>query len=122
MYANKDDDDYYKRYSIGSCIIIFGTNLLVVLISICVSMYNLLCLSLLCTMVYMHTFHSAHIFIVYNSVICTKSFNSLALFYNGHIVLNYIVYFVYSPLNLYVYIHWILDVLYHIILLLLYIL
>ena len=34
----------------------------------------------------MHSFHSAHIFIVYNSVICTKSLN--ILLYNGHIVLN----------------------------------
>ena len=40
----------------------------------------------------MHSFYSTHIFIVYNSVICTKSFK----FYNGHIVLNYIANFVYS--------------------------
>ena len=40
-------------------------------------------------------------------MICTKSFN--ILFYNGHIVLNYTAHFVYSPLNSYVYIHWILD-------------
>ena len=55
----------------------------------------------------MHSFHSAHIFIVYNNVKCTKSFN--IIFYNGHIVLNYAPHFVYSPLNLYVHIHWILD-------------
>ena len=56
----------------------------------------------------MHSFHSAHIFIVYNSVICTKSFN--IVLYNGHIVLNYTSHIVYySPLNSYVYIHWILD-------------
>ena len=55
----------------------------------------------------MHCFQSAHILIPYNNVICTKSFN--ILFYSGHIVLNYTAHFVYSPLNSYVYIHWILD-------------
>ena len=55
----------------------------------------------------MYSLHSALTFIVYNNVICTKSFS--ILFYNGHIDLNYTAHFVYSPLNLYVYIHWILD-------------
>ena len=59
----------------------------------------------------MHSFHSAHIFIVYNNVICIKSFN--ILFYNGHIVSNYTAHFVYSPLNSYVYTHWIFDVCYN---------
>ena len=61
----------------------------------------------LCIVICMHNFHSAHI--VYNSVICTKSFNILTLFYNGYIVLNYTAHFVYSSLNSYVYIYWILD-------------
>ena len=42
----------------------------------------------------MHRFHSAHLFIVCNSVICTT---------------NYTAHCVYSPLNSYVYMHWILD-------------
>ena len=54
----------------------------------------------------MHSFHSVHIFIICNSVICTKSFNILS--YNGHIVLNYTAHFVYSTLKSYFYIHWIL--------------
>ena len=40
------------------------------------------------------------------------------LFYNGHIVLNNTAQFVYSTLNLYVYIHWILDFKYILLLLL----
>ena len=32
-----------------------------------------------------------------------------SIFYNGHIVLKYTAHFVYIPLNSYVYIHWILD-------------
>ena len=60
-------------------------------------------------MICMHSFHSAHLFIVYNSEMCTKTFNILVLFYNGHNVLNYTAHFVYSPLNSYVYIHCILD-------------
>ena len=43
---------------------------------------------------------------VYNSVICTKSFNIRVLFYNGHIVLNYTANFVYGPLNSYVHSPW----------------
>ena len=75
-------------------------------------MYFCICLCLLYIVICMHSFHSAHIFIVYNSVICTKSFNILALFYIGHLVLNYTAHFVYSTLNSYVYMHWILDLKY----------
>ena len=49
----------------------------------------------------MHNVHTAHIFIECNSVIGTKSFNILAILYNGHIALNYPAHFVYSPLNSY---------------------
>ena len=41
----------------------------------------IVCICVLCTVVCMHNFHSAHIFII-NSV------NGIALFNNGHIVLN----------------------------------
>ena len=68
---------------------------------------SFLCLCFLCIVICMHSFHSAHIFIVCISVICTN--NSIFELYNGHIVLNYTAHFVYSPLNSYVYIHWILD-------------
>ena len=53
-----------------------------------------LCLCLICTVVGMHNFHTTHIFIVCNSVICTNTFNILAIFYNGHIALNYTGHFV----------------------------
>ena len=56
----------------------------------------------------MHNVHTSHIFIMCNSVICTNTFNILALFYNCRITLNYTVHFVYSPLNVF-YIHWIFD-------------
>ena len=79
-------------------------------------LYLCICLCLVCIVICMHI--SFRTYIVYNSVICTKSFN--IVLYNGHIVLNYTAYFVYSPLNSYVYIHWILDFKY--ILLLLYLL
>ena len=64
-----------------------------------------LCLCFLCIMICMHSFHSAHIFKVCNSVIRP----SHSKFDYGHIVLNYTAHIVYSPLNLYAYIHWILD-------------
>ena len=48
-------------------------------------LYLCICLCFLCTVVCMHSVHTAHIFIVCNSVICTKSFNILAILYNGHI-------------------------------------
>ena len=55
----------------------------------------------------MHSFHSAHIFIIYNSVICTKSFNIL-------FIITILFFKLYSPLNSYVYIHSILcDIMYH---------
>ena len=57
----------------------------------------------------MHNFHSAHTFIVCNSVICSKSFNILAIFYNGPISLNYTGYLVYSPPISYFLVHEILD-------------
>ena len=59
----------------------------------------IICIYFLCIVICMHSFHSTHIFIVYNSVICTKSFN----------ILIYTAHFGYSPLNSYVYINWILD-------------
>ena len=58
-------------------------------------------LCLLCTVVCMHNVHTAHIFIVCNSVICTKSFNILSILYNGDIAINYTGHFTYSPLNSY---------------------
>ena len=54
-----------------------------------------LCICFLCTVVCMYTTDRAHIFIVCNSVICTKSFNILSLLSNGHIALKYTGYFVY---------------------------
>ena len=69
--------------------------------------YIYICSCFLCIAIYMYSFHSAHVFIVYNSVLCIKSFN--ILFTNGHIVLKYTSHFVNSPLNSYVYIHWIFD-------------
>ena len=53
----------------------------------------------------MHSFHSAHIFKVCNSVIWPTH----SIFNYGHIVKLY-SHFVYSPLNSYVYIHWILEI------------
>ena len=64
----------------------------------------------------MHSFHSAHIFKVCNSVIRPTH----SIFNYGHIVKLY-SHFVYSPLNSYVYIHWILDFKYILLLLLLYV-
>ena len=52
----------------------------------------------------MHSFHSSHIFKVCNSVIWPTH----SIFNYGHIVKLY-SHFVCSPLNSYVYIHWILD-------------
>ena len=53
-------------------------------------------------------------YVIYNQV------NVLALFDNCHIVLNRTAHVMYSPLNSYVYIHWILDFKYILILLLFY--
>ena len=99
--------------SIISCIIIFGTlseqiyQLTFYLFLFYVLIY--ICLCFLCFVICMHSFHSAHIFKVCNSVIWPNY---------GHIVKLY-SHFVYSPLNSYVYIHWILDFKYILLLLLL---
>ena len=60
-----------------------------------------------------HDIHTAHIFIVCNSLPCTKSFNIISILYNGHITLNYTGHFVDSPLNSYfIYIgYWTLNIL-----------
>ena len=80
------DDTYImcsKQYSIGSCIIIFGTLLeqIYPLAFYPFLVYVLICLCFLCTVMCMHSFHSAHIFLVCNSVICTNSFNILECSY-----------------------------------------
>ena len=62
-------------------------------------MFLYLCICLfVCTVACMHNVHTAHIFIVYNSMIYIKSFNILSILYNGHITLNYagrFLYFIY---------------------------
>ena len=110
----------YKPYAIQSCKFgtFFRTNLPVDYLSFFCFLYLYICLCFLCIVICMHSFHSADIFIVYNSVICTNPFNNV--FYNGHIVLNYTGHFVYNPLNSYVYLHWILDFKYIIIISLMY--
>ena len=83
----------------------FGTNLPVNFLSFLFCFMHLyICLWFLCIVIYMHSFHSAHIFKVCNSVIWPTH----SIFNYGHIVKLY-SHFVYSPLNSYVYIHWILD-------------
>ena len=76
---------------------IYGTNLSVdfypLLFYVLISMFILCC--------DLHSFHSAYH--------CDMYQVSQYLFYNGHIVLNYITHFMYSPLNPYVYIHWMLE-------------
>ena len=54
--------------AIRSCIIIFGTNLPVDFFFFSF-MYLYICLCFLCIVICMHSFHSAHIFKVCNSVI-----------------------------------------------------
>ena len=49
-------------------------NLPVYIITYLMFLYLCICLCLLCRVVFMHPVHKAHIFIVGNSVICTKSF------------------------------------------------
>ena len=101
----------YKQYSIGSCIIIFGTfgtNLPVdflFFLGLCTFIYIYVCF--LCIVICMHSFYSAHIFIICNSV------PTHSIFDYGHIVLNYTAHIVYSPLNSYVYIHWIVAFKYY---------
>ena len=67
---------WYKQYSIGSCMIIFGTLLeqIYPLTFFSFFMYLYICFCFLCIVICMHSFHSAHIFIVCNNVICTNSF------------------------------------------------
>ena len=77
-------------------------------------MYLYICLCVLCIVICMHTFHSAHIFKVCNSVIWPTH----SIFNYGHISKLY-CHVVYSPLNSYVDIHWILDFKYILLLLLL---
>ena len=61
----------------------------------------------------MHTVYTAHIFLVCNSVICTNTFNILAILYTGHFALNYTSQFVYSQLN-FIYIgYWTLNIYYY---------
>ena len=57
----------------------------------------------------MHSLHSAHIFIVCNSVKTHSTHSTHSIFDYGHIVLNYTAHIVYSPLNSYVDIHLILG-------------
>ena len=77
----------FRHYSIGHIIIFSSFQLSRLHYNIFdVFLYFCICLCLLCTVVYMHNFHSANIFIACNSVIYTKSFNVLAIFYNGPIV------------------------------------
>ena len=55
----------------------FGLNLHVDFLSFLCCMYLYICLCFICIVIFMHSFHSAHLFILYNSVIYTKSFNIL---------------------------------------------
>ena len=54
----------------------FVTNLPVDLLSSFCFIYLYICLCFFCIVICMHRFHSPHIFIVCNSVICTNSFNT----------------------------------------------
>ena len=74
---------------LSSCVIIFGIFRGKIPCDFLSSLCILLCFCFLCIVICMHSFQSAHIWMAYTNVICTKSFNILALFYNGHIVLNY---------------------------------
>ena len=114
----------YKQYSMGSCIIIFGTifeqiyqlsfyPFLFFILSCFIYLY--ICLCFLCIVICMHSFHSAHIFIVCNSVMCTKSFNIWLWLYCFKLYSPYCVQFT----ELICYIHWILDFKYILLLLLL---
>ena len=94
---------YVINTSIRSCIIIFGTLSEQIYHFFCF-MYLYICLCFLWFVICMHSFHSAHIFKVCNSVIRPTH----SIFNYGHIVKLY-SHFVYSPLNSYIYIHWILD-------------
>ena len=71
-----------------------------------------ICLCLLCTVVCMHNFHSAHIFIVCNMGISYNQVNVFALFDHYHNFYYFTDHFVHSPLNSYfIYIgYWILNI------------
>ena len=84
---------HYRQYSIGQVLYSEHYNF--------PRLHYNLYICLLCTVVCMNNVHTAHIFIVCNSVICTKPFNILSILYNGHNALNYTGNFVYSPLNSY---------------------
>ena len=53
-------------------ITIFGTLMFIFICFMYLYIYIYICL--LCIVICMHSFHSAHLFIVFNSVICTKPF------------------------------------------------
>ena len=82
----------------------FWTNLPVDFLSSFVLCTYIICLCFLCIVICMHSFHLAHIFKVCNSVIWPTH----SILNYGHIV-KLCSHCVYSPLNSYVYIHWILD-------------
>ena len=97
--------------AIRSCNIIFGTLseqiyqlTLKKIPCTYIYIYIYICICFLCIVICMHCYHSAYIFKVYNSVIWPTH----SIFNYGHIVKLY-SHFLYSPLNSYVYIHWILD-------------
>ena len=61
----------------------FGTDLPVDFFSSFCFMYLCIGLCFLCIVICMNGFYSAHIFIVYNCVMCTKPFNILNLYNNN---------------------------------------
>ena len=103
----------YRQYFIGHLLYSEYYNIPVYIITYLMFLY--LCICLLCTVLCMHNIHTAHVFIVCNSVICTNTFNILAILYNSHIALNYTGNFVvYSPLSSY-FIHsgyWTLNIIF----------
>ena len=88
----------YRQCSIGH-VLYSEYNFPVYIITYLMYLYVCICLCVLYTVVCMHNVHTAHIFILCNSVICTKPFNVLSILYNDHIDLNYTGHFMYSPLN-----------------------
>ena len=111
----------HKQCSIRSCIIILGTllakNYLLNFLSfIYIYFFLYLCIRLcfLCIVICMRSFHSAHIFIVFHGVMCINSYFTFIMFC-FNIVFNYTAHCASSPQNSYVYIHWILDIKYFII-------
>ena len=59
-----------------------------------------LCLCFLCIVICMHCFHSSNIFIVYNSVICTKSVIQYFNFIMVILDFKYIIIIVRCPIGL----------------------